>query len=1240
LVRDRYRDIQKKKSKKNKNLPVVEETPVDDENEDDDDFDLSDDDDDFKLIDFAAERSTKKPTKEKNNYPPTEKPAFTMKKIIRVLHINQPSYHVQCLLGQRYPATAEEFEARGLSTDIPTRKKRTTPYQFDQSMTNHRMRLPIPETWETQLSKNGNRHETWQLLIDNNNLPFMAMLRNLRNLLLTGVEAKYHEWAQAKLRDKDTIAHSRQFPFRFFSAYQAINVDINKLKEYKKMNASQLNELRNTNVRIIVPHQVPTQEIIENYRQALDTAVQLSVTNNIPRILGRTSILCNVSETMQSSVSGSAVGDFTSPVEIALLLALMCYYVVEHPESDFSIFSSPGVLNMDSTYINLRTFRGTQDDILRGLSTDFLKKGFILDNMRRILTLVKQMGGQSHMPTDYLESIIDSTTFVDQIVMFGAHVDESHHLKFKYMLTEYRRKVNPNVLFVCVDLFGSGSSVVNTNEGDAHPNDVLVTGFSDSILKFIAERSNQAQIRYVQQIDKIKNIVAPQRLVADRNKHRGKKNKKRVPIVNEITRNNQLLHFQYTKDDQYTQRVVQEGSFQTVLCRYKYTLALTSQFQVLACGDFGGLCNGTVSSDSFKIIVKPEDVDGRIVSIASGANHMLMLTDKGQVYAIGENDRGQLGSEVENFTNKPVKVTPKDGEYWSVIAIVCGANYSAFLTEKGDVFTCGSNEHHNLGTNGSSQLPQRVLDTQLWDFKERSVKKENWMDTVKQIACGGSHTCVVNDRHELWNWGNNEHGQLGRDGPSHTPGLVQFFTKKEIDIALVRCGEYHTIAMTTYSRLFAFGLGMMGQLGTGSRCSERIPLLISAFPPHFVLDVQCSKSYCIATTKNGGIFQWGSSSTEGTENCLPTLVRSATGNTTSVSVGDEHFAILCGKYGFTIHFNITDTRTCLSVDLLGAINDPTFSNVTMTIKSAEQTLSLLVHDYILQNRSPEFVSIFCLDMSSPKGMTIDLTNISAKTLAISIDTLLLLIEYIYTDHIGYYNPKSDIDYKQLKQWAERMNMKRLQSLCDHSATPVTSTLHEDMKKLYTTTRSTNQGNDWILCAQLPSNNIQNIPVHAGILASRSEYMRSLLLFAKAEQAMNQQSTNVVTLSEEVSAEAIECIVNYLYSGNVEADCNNITDVLQLSNQYCLPELQMRCEYDIRLFISLENVCGLLEFSDFHELMILRAFCIKYILDNVEEVYKSKEYQDLSKRCPLLADEIKKGKKLETKRKQEHYQARK
>jgi telomerase protein component 1 len=64
----------------------------------------------------------------------TRRMAFTLKRLIRQLHISEPVEHVWCLLGKRYPETSEAFYQSRL------------PGVFEGDRAKKRMKLPTPET--------------------------------------------------------------------------------------------------------------------------------------------------------------------------------------------------------------------------------------------------------------------------------------------------------------------------------------------------------------------------------------------------------------------------------------------------------------------------------------------------------------------------------------------------------------------------------------------------------------------------------------------------------------------------------------------------------------------------------------------------------------------------------------------------------------------------------------------------------------------------------------------------------------------------------------------------------------------------------------------------------------------------------------------------------------------------------------------------------------------------------------
>lgn len=149
--------------------------------------------------------------------------------------------------------------------------------------------LEVPETWETQLSANGNNAETWEKLINGGKVGYMAYLRNLRNILTAN--PRNVGKVLAKIADPAAVRKSRQLPFRFLSAYKSLE-NIGSSKVY----------------------------------DALEAAVDASV-GNLPKIPGTTVIAVDVSGSMGSPISGKSD---VRCCEIAMMLGLIANRICEN----------------------------------------------------------------------------------------------------------------------------------------------------------------------------------------------------------------------------------------------------------------------------------------------------------------------------------------------------------------------------------------------------------------------------------------------------------------------------------------------------------------------------------------------------------------------------------------------------------------------------------------------------------------------------------------------------------------------------------------------------------------------------------------------------------------------------------------------------------------------------------------------------------------------------------------------
>jgi alpha-tubulin suppressor-like RCC1 family protein len=71
--------------------------------------------------------------------------------------------------------------------------------------------------------------------------------------------------------------------------------------------------------------------------------------------------------------------------------------------------------------------------------------------------------------------------------------------------------------------------------------------------------------------------------------------------------------------------------------------------------------------------------------IACGGMHTTGLTKKGEVFTWGNNCFGQLGHGNKEDREIPTKIASLDGIV--IIKISCGADHTAALTDKGEIFT-------------------------------------------------------------------------------------------------------------------------------------------------------------------------------------------------------------------------------------------------------------------------------------------------------------------------------------------------------------------------------------------------------------------------------------------------------------------------------------------------------------------------------------------------------------------------
>ncbi|XVF20864.1 hypothetical protein REPUB_Repub12eG0039900 [Reevesia pubescens] len=206
-----------------------------------------------------------------------------------------------------------------------------------------------------------------------------------------------------------------------------------------------------------------------------------------------------------------------------------------------------------------------------------------------------------------------------------------------------------------------------------------------------------------------------------------------------------------------------------------------------------------------------------IHQVSCGAAHVVALSEEGLLQAWGYNEYGQLGRGVTceglqraRLVSAYAKFLDEAPEHVKITQVSCGEYHTAAISEKGEVYTWGLGNmgqlgHSSLQSGDKELLPRRVVA----------------LDgiCIKDVACGGVHTCALTSQGALYAWGGGQVGQLGL-GPQmgifscdpndsffrNIPALVV-----PTGVQLVACGHSHTLVYLKDGRIHGWGYNSYGQ---------------------------------------------------------------------------------------------------------------------------------------------------------------------------------------------------------------------------------------------------------------------------------------------------------------------------------------------------------------------------------------------------------------------------------------------
>ncbi|XP_074984603.1 RCC1 and BTB domain-containing protein 2 isoform X3 [Caretta caretta] len=217
-----------------------------------------------------------------------------------------------------------------------------------------------------------------------------------------------------------------------------------------------------------------------------------------------------------------------------------------------------------------------------------------------------------------------------------------------------------------------------------------------------------------------------------------------------------------------------------------HVVVTTAEGEVYTWGHnaYSQLGNGTTNHGLVPCQVSTNLVNKKVIEVACGSHHSMVLTSDGEVYAWGYNNSGQVGSG--STANQPIprRVT-SCLQNKIAVNIACGQMCSMAVVENGEVYVWGYNGNGQLGLGSSGNQPTPCRIAALQGIR------------VQRVACGYAHTLVLTDEGQLYAWGANSYGQLGTGNKSNQSYPAPVIVDKDRVIEIAACHSAHTSAAKT-----------------------------------------------------------------------------------------------------------------------------------------------------------------------------------------------------------------------------------------------------------------------------------------------------------------------------------------------------------------------------------------------------------------------------------------------------------
>jgi len=219
------------------------------------------------------------------------------------------------------------------------------------------------------------------------------------------------------------------------------------------------------------------------------------------------------------------------------------------------------------------------------------------------------------------------------------------------------------------------------------------------------------------------------------------------------------------------------------------------------------------TSPTIPEFLKDEEID----IVRAGLFHSAVITTRGELITFGCNRFGQSNffkgdgnylDTPESLTYKFRRWKPTDAD--RMVDVACGRRHTVVVDSLNRIWTFGENKYGQLGRKTKERKGCTPSVVSMEGIIER--------DDIVSVYCGWSHTIIQvknTGGNRFFGFGRNDKGQLGFPPNSQEHEPIELFTDKKI--RSIQCGSESTMVIDTDGQLLGCGWNEHGNLGTGDQ---------------------------------------------------------------------------------------------------------------------------------------------------------------------------------------------------------------------------------------------------------------------------------------------------------------------------------------------------------------------------------------------------------------------------------------